>query len=160
MPARRKVRTVDDESCSDLDSFIEEDGDEHGGDSEWAGDDSGPGGGDGVQGWREALKETLGGYDASKFAEVDRLPDRRMHASFAEIAAEEAKAARIAREVDRVEAERDAAEREERRRRREEEGYGGSESGSESESDSESESEGDSNGRPRKRRRRCAFVAR
>jgi len=145
---RRRVRTVDDESCSDLDSFIDSEDDANEDDY-----------------WRSALKETLGGYDASKFVEVDKLPDRRMQATFGDIAAEEARAARIAREVDRREAEREVAERAAKRKRRQaegeillSEGEGDGDESQFSSSDDESESEGDYDNLKSKRRRIKAFI--
>ena len=97
-PGRRRIRTVDDDPDSDLDSFLD-DGD---------GDDViSPGGGN----WRSALREALGGYDPSRYADVDAQNDRDMHASYNQIAAEEARAAKIAREIDRQEALKEAEER-------------------------------------------------
>jgi len=113
------ARNVDDESDSDLDSFIEDDGG-YDGDSgdEFRPDEEAAHGGvtqpsehaaDKQPTWKTALREALNGYDASQYAELDRQPVRVWHTSFDGIAAEEAKAARIARETDRLEAEKAAA---------------------------------------------------
>ncbi len=61
--------------------------------------------------WKRALKEALNGYDAAKFADIDAMPDRRMHATYEDILAEEARAGKIAREIDRIEAEKEKAAR-------------------------------------------------
>jgi SPT2 chromatin protein len=163
--ARHRIRTVDDESDSDLDSFIETDDDESDGDSDgeeleinnadggqalFGGDDSKDNSvknnklqvhGHNINDnsnlylsnrlhakrnkpkkWKMALKEALNGYDATKFADVDAKPDRRMHASYEEIIAEEARAGKIGRKIDRIEAEKEIAarlaEKEERQKRR------------------------------------------
>ncbi|KAL4423394.1 hypothetical protein ABPG77_009972, partial [Micractinium sp. CCAP 211/92] len=52
--------------------------------------------------------EATGGYDPSKFAHIDRLPDRDMEAAYDQIQAEERRALRIARTEDEREAEREA----------------------------------------------------
>jgi hypothetical protein len=93
---------VDDDSASDLISFLADD-------SEGEGEGDGASGGGGAPGWRAALREALGGYDGASFAEVDAQPNGGMHATYGQIAQEEARAARIAREVDRREAAREAA---------------------------------------------------
>lgn len=138
-PGRRRVRTVDDDYGSDLDSFL----------TDGEGEDGDEITNDGSGGWRSALREALGGYDPKKYAEVDARPDRGMHASYVEIAAEEARAARIAREIDRQEALREAEEkaaklkrkkeREARRKKQRAEGIVVSESEEEDESDEEEE---------------------
>jgi hypothetical protein len=148
--ALHPIRTVDDESDSDLDAFIEtddeeeeeeEDSDSDNEEQQAAGiitDNGNPGGDLGNQidadtnlnnasdlylsrrlkekhtkpkKWKKALKEALNGYDASKFADVDAQPDRRMHATYEDILAEEARAGKIGREIDRIEAEKEAAAR-------------------------------------------------
>lgn len=72
--------------------------------------------------WRAALREALGGYDPSKYEEIDRLPDRGMEVGWGEIAREEARSKRIAREEDAREEElerlREANKREKKRRKR------------------------------------------
>lgn len=159
--ARHRIRTVDDESDSDLDSFIETD-DEEEEEEESGGASSGEHEEENnkvkgeIEGqvvvnnadtanmntitrdrtkqqhvhtsdgglskrlnakrnkpkkWKMALKEALNGYDASKYADVDAKPDRRMHASFEEILAEEARAGEIGRHIDRLEAEKEIAAR-------------------------------------------------
>ncbi|KAL4538034.1 hypothetical protein Ndes2437B_g09112 [Nannochloris sp. 'desiccata'] len=152
--ARHCIRTVDDESDSDLDSFIETDEeDEEDEESESGVEEENKvegefkgqaavGNADNIinkdstdqehvytahgdlylstrlnakrnkpKKWKMALKEALNGYDASKFADVDGKPDRRMHSSYEEILAEEARAGKIAREIDRIEAEKEIATR-------------------------------------------------
>ncbi|KAL4443269.1 hypothetical protein ABPG75_011006 [Micractinium tetrahymenae] len=83
----------------DLESFIASDEEGEG----WASD-----GAAGEEDWRAALREATGGYDPSKFAHIDRLPDRDMEAAYDQIQAEERRALRIARTEDEREAEREA----------------------------------------------------
>ena len=208
--ARHRIRTVDDESDSDLDSFIETDEEE----LEESDDDineenkieeelEGQAAVDNADSvgtttndrdsteqqqvhtadgdlhlsrrlhakrskpkkWKMALKEALNGYDASKFADVDAKPDRRMHASFEEILAEEARAGEIGREMDRIEAEKErearAMEKERRQKRQqfvvlEDDNYSTS-SGDDILSDiSDEEEDGGVENRVRKRRKALA----
>ncbi|KAL4854245.1 hypothetical protein ACK3TF_004944 [Chlorella vulgaris] len=99
------------DSGADLASFIASD--DEGGSG--LGSD---GGGGGEEDWRAALREATGGYDPSKFAAIDRQPDRDMEAAWGQIQAEERRAARIARTEDQREAEREALAEEAKRERK------------------------------------------
>ena len=86
-PPRSRLDEYDDDE--DDDEFLEDD--EDGGD------------------WRAELREALGGYDPSKFADIDRMDDRTMEVTrYSDIAQEESRSLRIARDVDRREAEAEA----------------------------------------------------
>lgn len=101
------------DSGGDLDSFIASDDEGEG----WESDAGG-----GEEDWRAALKEATGGYDPSKYREIDKLGDRGMEAGYTQIQMEEKRAARIARTEDEREAEaealREAAKRERKRSRK------------------------------------------
>lgn len=141
--ARRPIRTVDDESASDLDSFIVDedegdsinssDGDSFDGSAKNIEDEAQSDGsgeelrhrknsfqldaecGKGAQprssiaeprqrSWRKELKKLMGKYDPRNYSEIDKRSDKGMMASFEQIAAEEARAARIGQAADRREA--------------------------------------------------------
>jgi len=68
--------------------------------------------------WVEELRDTLGGYIEKDFSEIDRLPDRRMQASFDQMMEEEANTSRIGLAIDRREAARESALAKKRRRRK------------------------------------------
>lgn len=68
--------------------------------------------------WVNQLRDTLGGYIEKDFSEIDRLPDRRMQASFDQMMQEEANTSRIGLAIDRREAAREAALSRKRRKRK------------------------------------------
>lgn len=68
--------------------------------------------------WVNELRDTLGGYIERDFSEIDRLPDRRMQASFDQMMQEEANTSRIGLAVDRREAARESALAKKRRKRK------------------------------------------
>eukprot|EP00890_Picochlorum_soloecismus_P006185 jgi/Picsp_1/6568/NSC_03911-R1_---NA--- len=68
--------------------------------------------------WVKELRDTLGRYIEKDFSEIDRLPDRRMQASFDQMMEEEANTCRIGLAIDRREAARESALARKRRKRK------------------------------------------
>ncbi|PSC69779.1 SPT2-like protein [Micractinium conductrix] len=108
---KRRLSMDSQQGGSDLDSFIASDEEEG---EAWESDGAG-----GEGGWRAALREATGGYDPTKFAHIDRLPDRGMEVGWNEISAEEKRTLRIARTEDEREAEAEARQEAAKRERKE-----------------------------------------
>ncbi|GAB4818656.1 hypothetical protein N2152v2_005702 [Parachlorella kessleri] len=110
----RAKRRLSIDSTESLDDFIDDEGDYYEEDEE---DLAGA-----EEDWRQELRSVLGGYDASKFAHIDKLPDRDMEAGYNDIQREELRSKRIAREEDAREEElerlREANKREKKRRKK------------------------------------------
>ena len=153
--ALQPIKTVDDESASDLESFIESDDE----DSSWQGDKDQ---GHELNDWKRELQAALGGYDPSKYASIDARPLGRMRATYQDITAEEIRAARIGREIDRNEAKaavRRKTEKQAKKQLRELLGDDVVSSDSSDSDDEESEDEVESQGRRSRRRGVAALVA-
>lgn len=151
--ALQPIRTVDDESASDLESFIESDDE----DNSWQGGKESNESND----WKRELQAALGGYDPSKYASIDAQPLGRMRATYEDINAEEIRAARIGRAIDRSEAKaaaRRKAEKQAKKQLRELLGDDVVSSDSSDSDDEESEDEVGSQGERSRRRGVAAFV--
>jgi hypothetical protein len=154
--ALQPIKTVDDESASDLESFIESDDE----DSSWQGDKDQ---GHELNDWKRELQAALGGYDPSKYASIDARPLGRMRATYQDITAEEIRAARIGREIDRNEAKaavRRKTEKQAKKQLRELLGDDvvSSDSSDSDDEESEDEDEVESQGKRSRRRRVAAYV--
>ncbi|KDD71765.1 hypothetical protein H632_c4439p0 [Helicosporidium sp. ATCC 50920] len=69
--------------------------------------------------WRGQLREALGGYDPSRYREIDRMDDRAMEVTrYDEIAREEMRSAKIGREADKREEEAEALRQANKRERK------------------------------------------
>ena len=127
--ARRPIKTLDDDSDSDLESFIENDEENE----EYVDTDYMPNmafvepsplndnegkihGTCSTNTWRTELKSMLGRLDPRNFSEIDKLPERIHTTSFEGIVAEEIRSTKLGKASDRAEALKRLVLRQEKRK--------------------------------------------